>query len=184
MCKFRKAWVGNCKNDKVENTNYCTEHMEQKCSVCGEQATHDCSETNQFVCGVLLCDSNKCKLEHFYYHHGYAFDVIAELEKMYNIKPFNIVVSIISFGSSDDDQILNKINRERLKILIMTFNNNIVTFYDARFGYYFKTREDVDIWIKDYKRSIGERSVFYSNKPIKIKERYNENVLWAFEKLV
>lgn len=64
MCKFEIAWVGQCKKPVVEGTEYCTEHLSLKCRICGEQATHECAETFQFVCGVPLCDKEECKKKH------------------------------------------------------------------------------------------------------------------------
>lgn len=53
-CKFSRAWIGPCKEDT--NGEYCEEHTKLKCSSCGAQATRDCAETMQFVCGAPLCD--------------------------------------------------------------------------------------------------------------------------------
>ncbi len=53
-CKFDKAWVGQCSNQA--NGGNCEEHSNIKCVSCGETATHECSETMQFVCGAPLCD--------------------------------------------------------------------------------------------------------------------------------
>ena len=54
-CKFVKAWIGQCKND-ADESGYCEEHKEIMCVSCGAKATHECSETGQFVCGFPLCD--------------------------------------------------------------------------------------------------------------------------------
>lgn len=56
MCKFNIAWVGDCKTEPGEGEDFCQEHSNMKCSSCGEQATHTCEETGQFVCGSPLCD--------------------------------------------------------------------------------------------------------------------------------
>jgi len=59
-CKFTIAWVGECGNETIEGEDFCTEHFGLKCSSCGTQATHSCSETiGAFVCGALLC--NDCE---------------------------------------------------------------------------------------------------------------------------
>lgn len=63
-CKFVKAWQGKCNAPTVEDSLYCKEHNGEACCVCGEQATHDCSETFQFVCGFPLCDKEECKIKH------------------------------------------------------------------------------------------------------------------------
>ncbi len=49
-CEFDIAWRGPC---GVEN---CPDHSGLSCISCGEQATHECDETGQFVCGAPLCD--------------------------------------------------------------------------------------------------------------------------------
>lgn len=54
-CKFVRAWIGRC-NKPVVSSCLCEEHAEIKCCSCGSLATHDCSETGQFVCGAPLCD--------------------------------------------------------------------------------------------------------------------------------
>ena len=53
-CLFIKAWCGRCTKD-CGDSGYCEEHGAMKCVVCGEQATHDCDYTGQFVCGFPLC---------------------------------------------------------------------------------------------------------------------------------
>lgn len=56
MCKFNKAWVGDCKNETDKGKDFCQEHQDLKCSSCGKKSTHTCEETGQFVCGAPLCD--------------------------------------------------------------------------------------------------------------------------------
>lgn len=65
-CKFDIAWVGKCKKSVVEGSDFCMEHAKEKCGSCGAQATHECPETGQFVCGVALCD----ECEHTIYPNG------------------------------------------------------------------------------------------------------------------
>ena len=55
-CKFDRAWIGNCNKPTKEGSEYCVEH-DIPCCVCGEHATHECSETFQFVCGAPLCNN-------------------------------------------------------------------------------------------------------------------------------
>jgi len=64
-CKFQIAWVGQCKEPAVEN-GMCEKHSKIKCVSCGAQATRECSETGQFVCGAPLCDD----CEHTTYEDG------------------------------------------------------------------------------------------------------------------
>ena len=54
-CVFQKAWIGQCCKPIHEN-GMCEEHSKIKCVSCGAQATHECSETGQLVCGADLCD--------------------------------------------------------------------------------------------------------------------------------
>jgi len=54
-CKFQIAWRGQCCKPIHEN-GMCEEHSKVKCVSCGAQATHECSETGQLVCGAPLCD--------------------------------------------------------------------------------------------------------------------------------
>lgn len=57
-CFYSLAWVGPC--NKTAGTNgLCEEHSKEKCCSCGEQATRQCPETAQFVCGESLC--NECE---------------------------------------------------------------------------------------------------------------------------
>lgn len=53
-CIWDRAWVGTCGQPSVKN-GCCEEHQAVCCS-CGAPATHECSETGQFVCGASLCD--------------------------------------------------------------------------------------------------------------------------------
>ena len=56
-CTFDLAWRGPCK--ATCEGSVCTQHAAVKCCVCGEQATHECDHTGQFVCGAPLC--NNCE---------------------------------------------------------------------------------------------------------------------------
>lgn len=55
-CKFYKAWTGQC-GEKCLDGDYCERHSITKCCSCGNQATHECSETFMLVCGAPLCDN-------------------------------------------------------------------------------------------------------------------------------
>lgn len=61
MCKFDIAWVGKCKDQP--NDDLCNKHLGMKCCSCGEQATGECGETSQFVCGAPLCDDCEHTIE-------------------------------------------------------------------------------------------------------------------------
>ena len=57
ICGFSKSWIGSCKTHVFKQGDKCNEHLGIKCTSCGEQATKECSETGQFVCGAPLCDN-------------------------------------------------------------------------------------------------------------------------------
>lgn len=65
-CKFIKAWIGECGQD-ADESGYCGEHK-IKCCSCGAQATHECVETLQFVCGAPLCGD----CTHNVHHDGHV----------------------------------------------------------------------------------------------------------------
>ena len=72
QCKYSKGWAGSCTKQAISIDGYCEDHMSSKCVVCGKQATHECSETNQFVCGADLCDDCTHDLNHpsgNWFHH-------------------------------------------------------------------------------------------------------------------
>lgn len=54
-CQYQLAWQGQCNADCADR--FCTVHQQVTCSVCWEQATHECEHTGQFVCGAPLCDN-------------------------------------------------------------------------------------------------------------------------------
>jgi hypothetical protein len=53
-CPFVIAYVGRCNRFRGES-GYCSRHASEKCSVCGGQASRQCSYAGQFVCGAPLC---------------------------------------------------------------------------------------------------------------------------------
>jgi len=64
-CRYAEAWRGNCK-EAADESGFCEKHKGIKCVSCGAQATHDCPETGQLVCGAPLCDD----CEHTTYENG------------------------------------------------------------------------------------------------------------------
>ena len=58
-CKYDLAWIGKCNVVILDESDFCEKHKNEKCSSCGEPATHQCSETMGLVCGAPLCD--KCE---------------------------------------------------------------------------------------------------------------------------
>lgn len=93
QCKFNTAWVGMCKNEAIQGTEYCEEHSKVKCSICGEQATHDCDLTDMLVCGSPLCDSAQCHLQHLKRSHGSYFSNIEFYENSLNIPHSKYVIA-------------------------------------------------------------------------------------------
>ena len=65
QCKWTEAWVGQCKKESDES-GFCEEHRTKECVSCGKQATRNCDQTGQFVCGAPLCD----ECEHTVYPSG------------------------------------------------------------------------------------------------------------------
>lgn len=57
-CTFDKAWIGPC-GKPAGVDGLCSEHLGKKCTSCGGQATRECDDTFQFVCGAPLC--NDCR---------------------------------------------------------------------------------------------------------------------------
>lgn len=57
QCNYGKAWVGGCKTEVSSSGDRCKEHADIKCASCGSDATRECDETGQFVCGAPLCDN-------------------------------------------------------------------------------------------------------------------------------
>ena len=56
QCRFSLAWIGYCKKPCGES-GFCDKHLATKCCKCGKQATHECPNAGQFVCGAPLCDN-------------------------------------------------------------------------------------------------------------------------------
>lgn len=68
-CQFIKSWIGQCKKETINGTDYCKEHEGVKC-FCGKQATYDCAETvGSFTCGMNLCP--ECEKDHVSPHWGF-----------------------------------------------------------------------------------------------------------------
>lgn len=82
QCKFEKAWVGQCKNDAVKGADYCNEHLGKTCVSCGAQATHECCETGQFVCGCDLCDDCTHNTHPMGHNGGIGFNAVEFPEGM------------------------------------------------------------------------------------------------------
>ena len=55
QCKWVEAWIGQCQKE-ADESGFCNIHKNIHCTSCGQQATHNCEETGQFVCGASLCD--------------------------------------------------------------------------------------------------------------------------------
>ena len=63
-CRFDNAWIGPCGGSTVEDSEYCKIHLGLMCIGCRtKQATRECSETMQFVCGAPLCDDCEHKFD-------------------------------------------------------------------------------------------------------------------------
>lgn len=60
-CLFLLAWLGRC-GKPADQSGFCEEHRNEKCSNCGAQATHQCCAAGALVCGIPLCDECLCPL--------------------------------------------------------------------------------------------------------------------------
>lgn len=187
MCNFNQAWIGTCKKDNVEGADFCAEHEKIKCSVCGEQANHDCEETNQFVCGSPLCGKPECKLQHFYHSHGYGFGTIIHLEEQLQRTPFKIVMAKVDYGTGEIGEWLNKEYKDRIEVLLMVdAEEGKVQFHRANFRYFIKKKSEVhDLFEKTwYKEEVEKKGVYYSEETIKVKETYSLDILDKFDKVI
>lgn len=59
QCEFDMGYAGRCKGNSSLYSKYCKTHDDMTCVSCGKQATHQCTETLQLVCGSPLCDNCK-----------------------------------------------------------------------------------------------------------------------------
>ncbi|PLS19153.1 hypothetical protein CVD28_01725 [Bacillus sp. M6-12] len=188
MCKFDKAWIGTCKEENATGKEYCEEHIKEVCSVCGGQATHNCAETMQFVCGTNLCGKLECKLQHFYRAHGYAFFELRSLEEKLNRTPFKLVVASVYYGTENEiDVWLNEEYKDRLEVLLITHDEeNNMKIYRSHFRYYVKHKEEIPELFQNswYQEEVSKRGVYYSDKAIPIKEPFTTDMLNALEKVM
>jgi hypothetical protein len=186
MCNFDKAWIGKCKESNVEGKEYCEEHTKEVCSICGEQATHDCAETMQFVCGANLCGKLECKLQHFYRAHGYAFFELKALEERLNRNPFKLVVSKVNYGTGEMEDWLNEKYKDQLEVLLITHNeDSTMTVYRSHFRYYVKHKEEIPQLFQNswYQEEVENRGVYYSEEAIHIKEPFTTDMMERLEKV-
>lgn len=56
-CRYEMAYCYDPCGKECDESGICEVHKQRKCVVCGEQATHECNYTGQFVCGAPLCDN-------------------------------------------------------------------------------------------------------------------------------
>ena len=62
QCVYQRAWIGTCLKPTAANAIVCAEHQSRHCSVCGRQATRECTSAGSFVCGSPLCDEHACPM--------------------------------------------------------------------------------------------------------------------------
>ena len=55
-CSYIPCYSSRCCGAETDN-DFCDNHITKKCVSCGEQATHECNYTGQFVCGGPLCNN-------------------------------------------------------------------------------------------------------------------------------
>ena len=54
-CLFNEPWIGPCGKPVAEGHWVCQKHSEEKCQVCGQQATTRCQASRGVMCGIPLC---------------------------------------------------------------------------------------------------------------------------------
>lgn len=123
ICKFSEAWVGTC-NNSISEGEFCSKHLEIKCSICGKQATHTCEQTTVVVCGTPLCDDLECKLKHFYTTHNYAINTIHYLETDLKKVHSDIVFSKITYGNTKLGNLLNNLYKNKYMPILITYGKN------------------------------------------------------------
>lgn len=186
MCKFNEAWIGICNKESIKEEDYCEKHLNTKCEICGNQATHNCSETMQFVCGINLCDSLDCKLEHYYKMHGYAFYEISDLEKELGIVS-KIVVTILQYKkSSKYRDWFNEKYKDTLQVARVVYKKD-GTVKVFKTNYMYKTKDKSNIsklfegtFNYDY---IKEKGILYTKEPLFLDNTYLPDEIPIFEKI-
>ena len=63
-CAFKLKLDVRCENHARLNSDYCHQHNNLACRVCGCQATHICYENTFCDCQIPLCDSQYCITVH------------------------------------------------------------------------------------------------------------------------
>ena len=58
-CKYNIPWHGECGKETI-NGEWCIEHSDSKCVVCGDQAVKGCGVASSLICGAHLCENKKC----------------------------------------------------------------------------------------------------------------------------
>lgn len=189
MCKFNKAWIGICKQENIKGYEYCEEHLNCKCAICGNQATHDCAETMQFVCGANLCDSLECKLEHLYISHGYSYTEISNLEKILEKKTKIIVAKLRYETSSKFHEWYNTTHGEYLQLIrLVQSKDNTIRIYKTSFHGIFKEKSELKIIFENinssfYKHEIKNKGIFYTDETIFLDKIYTSDTLPKLEKI-
>ena len=186
VCKFNKAWSGLCEKDVVSGLEYCEEHSQIKCSICGKQATHDCGETAMLVCGVPLCDSDECKLQHYYTHHGYALDSVLDFEKKLG-KTSTLVVAKQKMTGTDSFSIRHNQHYKDDYYLLRIVPNEEGTYKVIATQYRYKFRNKSEIldgfmhtWHAEEIKEVG--LAFYDGY-LYLDESYTKDTLPEMEQL-
>lgn len=184
MCKFNEAWIGICKEENVNQTDYCEKHLNIKCDICGNQATHNCAETMQLVCGVNLCDSEECRLEHFYRTHGYAIGTILYLEEKLGLKSIFVVGKEQYETSNKFYDWYNKKYKDALQVMRVVYKkDDSVKVYDANYRYMAKEKSEIPQLFKNtfYEDEIKKMGVYFTDEIIYLDREYTENNLPKLE---
>jgi len=162
MCEFIVAWVGKCNKESQEK--FCKQHKDIECK-CGKQATHECSQTSQFVCGKPLC--NECKCDCVY--NGYRERLLIELISLGFIQG----TSEFCKDNGTESSVILKFFRERKEFL----DSVLVIYDDEEFNEEQKKKKILDkfseksilVSSSQYEKIFGKNSLLkFSQQFIKL----------------
>lgn len=93
-CEFEKAWIGKCDKDIKGAGDYCDQHKNTKCAVCGKQATQECPDSiMSLVCGAPLCNDDYCRIIHTYAGHPNSLSYIDLMEQHHKLEKAPLIFS-------------------------------------------------------------------------------------------
>lgn len=97
-CQWDQPWLGKC--GKPSDNGWCSEHEDESCASCGDNATHGCGHAMSLVCGAPLCDD--CV-------HSKNTHVTKEVERKIQEEEQRKEAEIIASRTSDTQRIHEKL---------------------------------------------------------------------------